>query len=57
MTTIRVGTSEAGGTFHMQGAAVAELLRPSYDIKIFPFDGASVACANGLHAEHTAVFG
>lgn len=55
MTKIRVGTSEAGGTFHMQGEAVAELLRPSYEIEIFPFDGASVACANGLHADELDV--
>ena len=31
--------------------AVAEHLRGSYDIEIHPFDGASVACANGLHAD------
>lgn len=51
MTKIRLGTSEIGGTFHMQGVAVADYLRKSHDIEIYPFDGASVACANGLHAD------
>ncbi len=51
MTKIRLGTSEIGGTFHMQGDSVANYLRKSYEIEIHPFDGSSVACANGLHAD------
>jgi hypothetical protein len=51
MTKIRLGTSETGGTFHMQGEAVADFLRNAYEIEVHPFDGASVACANGLHAD------
>lgn len=51
MAKIRLGTSEIGGTFNMQGEAVAEYLRPQYEIEIHPFDGSSVACANGLHAD------
>jgi len=47
---IRIGTSEPGGTFNMQGEAVAALLRKKHDVEIFPSDGASVASANGLHA-------
>lgn len=50
MAKIRLGTSELGGTFNMQGEAVAEYLRTSYEIDVHPFDGSSVACANGLHA-------
>lgn len=50
MTKLRLGTSEIGGTFHMQGEAVAEYLRHSYDVSVHPFDGSSVACARGLHA-------
>jgi len=51
MTKIRLGTSEIGGTFHMQGEAVANYLRKSYEIDLHPFDGSSVACANGLYAD------
>jgi TRAP transporter TAXI family solute receptor len=51
MKKIRLGTSEVGGTFHLQGEAVADYLRGSYEIEIHPFDGSSVACANGLHAD------
>ena len=51
MARIRLGTSEIGGTFHMQGEAVASYLRDTYEIEIHAFDGASVACANGLHAD------
>ena len=47
---IRIGTSELGGTFNMQGEAVAALLRKKHEVEIFPSDGASVASANGLHA-------
>lgn len=35
----------------MQGEAVADYLRHSYEIEVHPFDGSSVACANGLHAD------
>lgn len=51
MAKIRLGTSELGGTFNMQGEAVADYLRAAHDIEIHPFDGSSVACANGLHAD------
>ena len=51
MMAIRIGTSEIGGTFHMQGVAIADYLRNSHEIDIHPFDGSSVACANGLHAD------
>jgi TRAP transporter TAXI family solute receptor len=51
MSKIRLGTSEIGGTFHMQGEAVADHLRGAYDVEVHPFDGASVSCANGLHAD------
>jgi TRAP transporter TAXI family solute receptor len=47
---IRIGTSELGGTFNMQGEAVAALLRGKHAVEIYPSDGASVASANGLHA-------
>ncbi len=47
---IRIGTSELGGTFNMQGEAVATLLRAKHEVEIYPSDGASVASANGLHA-------
>ena len=43
--TIRIGTSELGGTFNMQGEAVADLLRRNREVEIFPSDGASVASA------------
>ena len=51
MAKIRMGTSEIGGTFNMQGEAGADYLRDSYEIEVHPFDGSSVACANGLHAD------
>ncbi|MDC0033000.1 TAXI family TRAP transporter solute-binding subunit [Alphaproteobacteria bacterium] len=51
MSKIRLGTSEIGGTFHMQAEAVAHYLRKAYTVDIYPFDGSSVACANGLHAD------
>lgn len=51
MTKLRLGTSEIGGTFHMQGEAVADYLRASYDVSVHPFDGSSVSCARGLHAD------
>ena len=35
----------------MQGEAVADYLRASYDVTVHPFDGSSVACAKGLHAD------
>ena len=50
MAKIRLGTSEIGGTFHMQGEAVANCLKATHEIEVYPFDGSSVACANGLHA-------
>ncbi len=55
MTKIRLGTSEIGGTFHMQGEAVAHYLRNAHEIEIHPFDGSSVACANGLHAHQLEI--
>jgi TRAP transporter TAXI family solute receptor len=50
--TVRIGTSEIGGTFSLQGAAVAALLlRKGREVEIFPSGGASVASAEGLHED------
>ncbi len=49
--TIRIGTNEAGGTFHTQGMALAELLRGTAgiaDVEIVASPSASVANANHL---------
>lgn len=54
--TVRIGTSEEGGTFNLQGKAVAELLRPDFEVEVFPIEGSSVGNARRLH-EGTLEFG
>lgn len=55
--TVRIGTSELGGTFSLQGTALtAPLLRKGYEVEIFPSGGASVASAEGLY-DDTLDFG
>lgn len=49
--TIRIGTSVAGGTFHGQGAALAEILNrsdPAHDARVAETEMASVGNANRL---------
>lgn len=46
---IRIGTSEAGGTFNRQGEAVGALLRDRHEVEIHTVEGSSVANANRLH--------
>ncbi|MEK9930459.1 MAG: TAXI family TRAP transporter solute-binding subunit [Rhodospirillaceae bacterium] len=48
--TIRIGTSEEGGTFNLQGKALGEILQSSFDVKVLPVEGSSVANAKRLHA-------
>jgi len=47
--SIRIGTSEAGGTFNLQGEAVGDLLRDDMDVEVLPVEGSSVANANRLN--------
>lgn len=46
---VRIGTSEAGGTFNLQGEALGKLLSGVMDAEILAFEGSSVANANRLH--------
>ncbi len=51
--TIRIGTSEAGGTFHTQGQAIAEILRAAGvtdPIEVVTSPGASIGTARLLEA-------
>jgi len=48
--TIRIGTSEEGGTFNLQGKALGEILQSSFDVEVLPVEGSSVANAKRLHA-------
>jgi hypothetical protein len=51
--TIRIGTSEAGGTFHTQGHAIAEIVRAAGvtdTIEVLTSDSASVGNARRLDA-------
>ena len=48
--TIRIGTSEEGGTFNLQGKALGEILQASFDVEVLPVEGSSVANAKRLHA-------
>ncbi len=48
--TIRIGTSELGGTFNRQGEALGNVLRPRHEVEIHTVDGSSVGSANMLHA-------
>ncbi len=53
---VRIGTSEAGGTFNLQGEALGKLLSGVMDAEILAFEGSSVANANRLH-QGTLEFG
>ncbi len=49
LMVVRIGTSEAGGTFNLQGEALGKLLSGVMDAEILAFEGSSVANANRLH--------
>ncbi len=48
--TIRIGTSEQGGTFNRQGEALGNVLRPQHEVEIHTVEGSSVGSARMLHA-------
>ena len=48
--SIRIGTSEEGGTFNLQGKALGEILQSSFDVEVLPVEGSSVANARRLHS-------
>ena len=48
--TIRIGTSERGGTFNRQGEALGGVLRPKHEVDIRTVEGSSVGSALMLHA-------
>ena len=49
--TIRIGTSEKGGTFNRQGEALAAVLRPAHEVDIYTVEGSSVGSAFMLHED------
>lgn len=48
--TIRIGTSEQGGTFNRQGEALGNVLRAAHEVEIHTVEGSSVGSALMLHA-------
>ena len=48
--TIRIGTSEQGGTFNRQGEALGNVLRDRHKVEIHTVEGSSVGSALMLHA-------